>query len=222
MSATGARWLLSLRKVAGAWQTIGASTSARRAASTGSSISTRPSGVSHAASAKPATSTGRRPPLRGCGLRRSDIFVLGLFACPVIAQSSAQRNRWRSGAASRSPAGPKIGPDRPGVSYNDGTQRLERMTRTCGPIIYRREGDPMGWRAPVPANEAERLAAVKSYQLIDTAPEIAYDEITELAAQICQCPVAVIGLIDESRDWKKSAYGFPPDMCTSPREMSIC
>ena len=80
----------------------------------------------------------------------------------------------------------------------------------------------MGWRAPVPANEAERLAAVKSYQLIDTAPEIAYDEITELAAQICQCPVAVIGLIDESRDWKKSAYGFPPDMCTSPREMSIC
>jgi class 3 adenylate cyclase len=80
----------------------------------------------------------------------------------------------------------------------------------------------MGWTAPVPANETERLAAVKSYQLIDTAPEIAYDEITELAAQICQCPVAVIGLIDESRDWKKSAYGFPPDMCTSPREMSIC
>ena len=80
----------------------------------------------------------------------------------------------------------------------------------------------MGWRAPIPANESERLAAVKSYQLIDTAPEIAYDEITELAAQICQCPVAVIGLIDESRDWKKSAYGFPPDMCTSPREMSIC
>jgi adenylate cyclase len=80
----------------------------------------------------------------------------------------------------------------------------------------------MGWTAPIPANETERLAAVKSYQLIDTAPEIAYDEITELAAQICQCPVAVIGLIDESRDWKKSAYGFPPDMCTSPREMSIC
>jgi class 3 adenylate cyclase len=74
----------------------------------------------------------------------------------------------------------------------------------------------------IPENDAERVAAVKSYQLLDTAPEIAYDEITELAAQICQCPVAVIGLIDETRDWKKSAYGFPPDMCTSPRELSIC
>ena len=81
----------------------------------------------------------------------------------------------------------------------------------------------MGWKAaPIPANEAERLAAVKSYHLLDTAPEIAYDEITELAAQICQCPVAVIGLIDETRDWKKSAYGFPPDQCTIPRELSIC
>jgi class 3 adenylate cyclase len=80
----------------------------------------------------------------------------------------------------------------------------------------------MGWTLSMPANESERLAAVKSYQLLDTAPEIAYDEITELAAQICQCPVAVIGLIDETRDWKKSAYGFPPDRCTSPRELSIC
>jgi adenylate cyclase len=80
----------------------------------------------------------------------------------------------------------------------------------------------MEWRAPIPANEAERLAAVRSYQLLDTAPEIAYDEITELAAQICQCPVAVIGLVEETRDWKKSAYGFPPDQCTMPRELSIC
>lgn len=80
----------------------------------------------------------------------------------------------------------------------------------------------MGWMMPIPADEAARLAAVKSYQLLDTAPEIAYDEITELAAQICQCPVAVIGLIDETRDWKKSAYGFPPDQCTMPRDLSIC
>ncbi len=80
----------------------------------------------------------------------------------------------------------------------------------------------MGWRAPVPANDAARVAEVKSYHLLDTAPEIAYDEITELAAQICQCPVAIIGLVDETRDWKKSAYGFPPDQCTMPRELSIC
>ena len=80
----------------------------------------------------------------------------------------------------------------------------------------------MGWKVPIPPNDAERVAAVKSYHLLDTAPEIAYDEITELAAQICQCPVSVIGLVDETRDWKKSAYGFPPDQCTMPRELSIC
>ncbi|HEY3148536.1 MAG TPA: GAF domain-containing protein, partial [Dongiaceae bacterium] len=80
----------------------------------------------------------------------------------------------------------------------------------------------MGWVAPVPSNDAERVAAVKSYQLLDTAPEIAYDEISELAAQICQCPVAVIGLVDEKRDWKKSTYGLPPDFRSLPRELSIC
>ena len=80
----------------------------------------------------------------------------------------------------------------------------------------------MGWTAPRPANDAERVAAVKSYRLLDTAPEIAYDEITELAAQICQCPVAVIGLVDETRDWKKSTYGMPPDFRSIPRELSIC
>jgi adenylate cyclase len=80
----------------------------------------------------------------------------------------------------------------------------------------------MAWSAPIPKNDTERVAAVKSYELLDTAPEIAYDEITELAAQICQCPIAVIGLIDDSRDWKKSAYGIPPHLCTTPRELSIC
>jgi class 3 adenylate cyclase len=73
-----------------------------------------------------------------------------------------------------------------------------------------------------PDNEAERLAALRSYQILDTGPELAYDEISELAAQICRCPVAVIGMIDESRDWKKSKHGLPPDFSGLPREMSIC
>lgn len=80
----------------------------------------------------------------------------------------------------------------------------------------------MGWIAPIPANDAERVAALKSYHLLDTEPEIAYDEISELAAQICQCPIAVIGLIDETRDWNKSKYGLPADFSAMPREMTIC
>lgn len=42
-----------------------------------------------------------------------------------------------------------------------------------------------------PANEAERLVAVRALNILDTAPEIAYDDIGELAAQICHCPVAL-------------------------------
>jgi class 3 adenylate cyclase len=74
----------------------------------------------------------------------------------------------------------------------------------------------------VPSNEAGRLDALRSYAILDTAPELAYDEITGLAAQICECPVSVIGMIDETRDWKKSKYGLPPDYTGMPRELSIC
>jgi len=74
----------------------------------------------------------------------------------------------------------------------------------------------------LPANESGRLSALRSYHILDTPAELPYDEISELAAQICQCPVAVIGMIDETRDWKKSKYGTPPDFTGLPREMSIC
>jgi len=80
----------------------------------------------------------------------------------------------------------------------------------------------VGWIAPIPANDAERVAALKSYHLLDTEPEIAYDEISELAAQICQCPIAVSGLIDDARDRNKSNYGLPADFSAMPREMTIC
>ena len=46
--------------------------------------------------------------------------------------------------------------------------------------------------------------------------------ITELAAQICGCPVAVIGFVDEVQDWKKSKYGLPASFTGIPREISIC
>lgn len=77
---------------------------------------------------------------------------------------------------------------------------------------------------PVEPSESEtmRLSALRSYAILDTGPELAYDEITELAAQICNCPVAVIGFIDETRDWKKSKYGTPPEYTGMPREISIC
>ncbi len=75
-------------------------------------------------------------------------------------------------------------------------------------------------RTQVPHGRAERVAALHRYGILDSAPEVAYDEITRLAAQICECPVATIGMVDEQRHWAKARYGLPPD--EKPKELSIC
>lgn len=76
--------------------------------------------------------------------------------------------------------------------------------------------------APVPPNDVERIAALKEYRVLDTPPEFEYDALTELAAQICGCPVALLGLIDETRDWFKAKYGLPATMTEAPRDMVVC
>lgn len=75
---------------------------------------------------------------------------------------------------------------------------------------------------PIPDNETERLATLREYQILDTLPEPSYDEIAELAAQICGCPAGLISFIDEDRQWMKAKYGLPSDMTACPREISIC
>lgn len=75
---------------------------------------------------------------------------------------------------------------------------------------------------PIPANEIQRLGAVRGLEILDTAPDVAYDEIGELAAQICQCPVAYISIMDDDRLWLKAKYGLPPDLNGCPREISFC
>ncbi len=71
-------------------------------------------------------------------------------------------------------------------------------------------------------NEADRLATLALYQVLDTPPEFAFDAVTELAAEICDCPVAIISLVDERRQWMKSKYGLPADYTECPREISVC
>ena len=75
---------------------------------------------------------------------------------------------------------------------------------------------------PMPVNEADRLAALALYEVVDTPPEFAYDALTELAAQICNCPVALISMLEERRQWFKSKYGFPADFAECPREVTVC
>jgi class 3 adenylate cyclase len=75
---------------------------------------------------------------------------------------------------------------------------------------------------PMPSNEAERAAALRSFGILDSLPEIGYDDACQLAAQICQCPVSYIGFMDDDRLWLKSKYGLPPDFEECPREIAFC
>jgi hypothetical protein len=60
---------------------------------------------------------------------------------------------------------------------------------------------------PVPVNEADRLAALALYQVLDTPPEFAHAALTELAAQICNCPAAILSLLEERRQFEVRASG---------------
>jgi adenylate cyclase len=75
---------------------------------------------------------------------------------------------------------------------------------------------------PTPANEVDRLAALRALNIVDSAPEIAYDELAELAAQVCGCPVAYISFIDDDRRWLKARYGLPAEMVDAPRGNAVC
>ena len=75
-------------------------------------------------------------------------------------------------------------------------------------------------KAPLPENEAERLAALRRLDVLDTSPEAAFDELTELAAHICNTPVALISLVDERRQWFKSRVGWT--IPETPREFAFC
>jgi adenylate cyclase len=75
---------------------------------------------------------------------------------------------------------------------------------------------------PVPDNEAARVAALRGYGILDSAPELAYDDVGELAAQICGCPISYVGFMDDDRLWLKAKYGLPPDFHQCPREIAFC
>ena len=74
--------------------------------------------------------------------------------------------------------------------------------------------------APQPDNEADRLAALREYAILDTLPEQAYDDITYLASQICDTPIAIVSLVDENRQWFKSSHGL--DVSETSRDVAFC
>jgi len=73
---------------------------------------------------------------------------------------------------------------------------------------------------PFPANEQGRIAAVHSYQIMDSGEDQDYDALTALASVICQIPIALVTFIDENRQWFKSHHGT--DFSENKREWSFC
>ena len=72
----------------------------------------------------------------------------------------------------------------------------------------------------VPANEAERLAALVGYAILDTPPDQAFQDLVDIAAAACDAPMAMVTLIDTERQWVKAAVGMPTGECR--REDSLC
>jgi GAF domain-containing protein len=73
--------------------------------------------------------------------------------------------------------------------------------------------------API-RNEKQRLKVLWQYDVLDTVPEEVFDDLTELAARICEAPIAMITLVDEKRQWFKAKVGVT--VTETSRDISFC
>jgi PAS domain S-box-containing protein len=91
-------------------------------------------------------------------------------------------------------------------------------------LTYRKAFATLEWQSmsipPLPPDEAQRLANLRSFAILDTLPQKAFDDITALASTICGTPIAVISLVDEDRQWFKSRLGL--DTKETSRDVSFC
>ena len=75
-------------------------------------------------------------------------------------------------------------------------------------------------KIPLPADEAQRLVALRGYAVLDTASEACFDDLAELAAHRCAVPIALISFIDTHRQWFKARVNFEFPEIT--RDMAFC
>jgi anti-sigma regulatory factor (Ser/Thr protein kinase) len=68
--------------------------------------------------------------------------------------------------------------------------------------------------------EAERLETLRKYKILDTEPEMAFDDLALLASHICETPMAAITLVDKDRQWFKARVGLA--VPETPRSISFC
>ncbi len=99
-----------------------------------------------------------------------------------------------------------------------GTDELQKVPPggSFGSSVSRRP--PM--KTPPLKSEARRLAELRGHEILDTAPEEAFERAVRMAAQIFQVPVSTVTFVDEFRQWFKASVGMP--FRESPRQHSYC
>jgi eukaryotic-like serine/threonine-protein kinase len=77
-------------------------------------------------------------------------------------------------------------------------------------------------QASIGQDDANRLAAITRFEILDTPPEAAFDRITALAARLLRAPIATMSVVDLDRVWFKSRHGTElaevasePGLCAS-------
>jgi diguanylate cyclase (GGDEF)-like protein len=79
---------------------------------------------------------------------------------------------------------------------------------------------PLMTAARLPEDEQDRLRALRGYEILDTPPEQAFDDLVCLASVICETPISLVSLVDEQRQWFKAQLGL--DVPETSREVSFC
>lgn len=78
-----------------------------------------------------------------------------------------------------------------------------------------------GWKIAVPPPEEDaRMEELRRYQILDSWPAPGFDNITSLVCKLLDVPISLVSLVDENRQWFKSACGI--DAQETPRDMAFC
>ncbi|MES2675392.1 MAG: ATP-binding protein [Pseudomonadota bacterium] len=75
-------------------------------------------------------------------------------------------------------------------------------------------------KAALPVNEIIRIKALQDLAILDSSREQSFDDVAQVAMQLCDVPIAIVSLVDINRQWFKSCFGL--DVNETPRDVAFC